>query len=185
MSDDTKSGELWQKKIVWSIRPFWRPGTSQIKKCLGFWFLRFLVSWFRGFFVSKFQSSEDPKLLQRFKRWRTLNAFAEDIDPVLPNFHLIFKIFTEILSGSLGFVGTHLFQNVQYCAFPKNVGNNIFRNESVLFLNCLEYPGVSKATNNWFRESWARPEIWKSWKSWVFCLAQKEIGKLLVQNEAE
>ena len=43
------------------------------------WLLGFLVSWCPGFLVSK---------LQRFKT--PFNIVLEDMDPILPNFHVMF-----------------------------------------------------------------------------------------------
>ena len=61
----------------------------------------------------------------------------------------------------------------------------LLKNVSAFVLNCLESFGGSEFMQNWFGESWTRPQIRKSWKWRGVKFSQSERDKFLVQNEAE
>ena len=87
---------------------------------LGFVFFRFLVYWFHSFLVSQCLGVLVSKFQNRF------NVSLEDIGTIPPNVYFILGIdlshiqdFQDLLNGSSGFIGAHLFQHVQTIAFLK------------------------------------------------------------------
>ena len=121
---------------------------------LGFKVVGFLVSNFLGFLASKFQSSKDSKSchFSRYCFFVCLSCFLEDIDPMFENAGIYKTDFLDCRS-------TCLPNNISKKYLRKLIGPKLIFVKLVvdLFLNYLEYPGVSKDKSFWFWESWTRP----------------------------
>ena len=124
---------------------------KKISKLLGFLVSCFLVCWFLGFKVSKFLGFAACWFLgfqvSKFLRFKSLilyyqiviAGFLEDINPIC-------RVSKEVLDGSSGFVAPSPFLEISKSDFqPSEISqNNVFENDSGLFLNYLEDLGVSE-----------------------------------------